>query len=445
MVKQTVLNFKIKETNEELTSHAGLIAFGEFLQGLRLRKQIGRYLSKPGSGRGYESWEVIEPLILMLVGGGRSIEDLRVLRMDRGLKEALKIERIPSSSAVGRYLKRAYERGDLEGLKEINRRILKTAMKYSESKGHELDIDATVIKAEKREARKTYKGFKGFTPIIGHVEVGGMRFIVDAEFREGNESPNSKNLEFIKSCISRMPEGHTINRIRADAATYQAEVFNNCEEEGRGFVVGGRMDATLRETIKRIPEEEWEDLEGGGTGVKVTEISHSMEHTQKAFRLIVVRRPYQMLLPFPEFSRQKEEEEEERYKLIATNLPLRYTPNDVVRLYNQRGDASENRIKELKIDFGMERMPSGDFGANAIFFMIGVLAYNLFTLFKMLILGENHHKERAITTRWRLFNTPAHMVYHARQLFLCLSRKLAAWLCELRARIYELYQEVALE
>ncbi|MCA9422831.1 MAG: hypothetical protein KC592_17565 [Nitrospira sp.] len=42
--------------------------------------------------------------------------------------------------------------------------------------------------------------------------------------------------------------------------------------------------------------------------------------------------------------------------------------------------------KELKIGFGMERLPCGTFAANAVFFRIGVLAYNLFVLFKMLAL-----------------------------------------------------------
>ena len=44
-------------------------------------------------------------------------------------------------------------------------------------------------------------------------------------------------------------------------------------------------------------------------------------------------------------------------------------------------EASENRIKELKIGFGMERMPSGDTKANGIFFRTGVIAHNLFLLF----------------------------------------------------------------
>jgi hypothetical protein len=44
--------------------------------------------------------------------------------------------------------------------------------------------------------------------------------------------------------------------------------------------------------------------------------------------------------------------------------------------YNQRGDASENRIKALKIGFGMNPMRCGTFEVNAVFFAIGALTYN---------------------------------------------------------------------
>jgi hypothetical protein len=69
----------------------------------------------------------------------------------------------------------------------------------------------------------------------------------------------------------------------------------------------------------------------------------------------------------------------ERYTLIATNL--REDVEQVVQWYNQRSQCSENRIKELKIVFGMERMPCGQLEANAIFFRIGVLAHNVCSLF----------------------------------------------------------------
>jgi len=61
-----------------------------------------------------------------------------------------------------------------------------------------------------------------------------------------------------------------------------------------------------------------------------------------------------------------------RYHAIASN---RSNEDAAVTMewYSQRGDASENRIKDLKVGFGMEYMPCGSFQANAVFFAIGVL------------------------------------------------------------------------
>ena len=65
-------------------------------------------------------------------------------------------------------------------------------------------------------------------------------------------------------------------------------------------------------------------------------------------------------------------------------LPVRKSSKDVaVKWYDARGEYSENRTKELKCDFSMERMPSSFFKASAISFRIGCLAYNLFRIFEL--------------------------------------------------------------
>jgi len=94
-----------------------------------------------------------------------------------------------------------------------------------------------------------------------------------------------------------------------------------------------------------------------------------MEHTHKAFRLIVVRYRHQAELL---------EEDSPRYHVIASNCTG--STADVLIWYRQRGEHSENGIKELKIGFGMERVPCSQESANAAFFRIGVMAYNLFVL-----------------------------------------------------------------
>ncbi len=80
MIKQTVLPFKIEETKDLITAHAGLALLGEFAVGLGLLDALNRTLGTPGSGVGYRASEHVMPLILMLNGGGRSLEDLRQIR-----------------------------------------------------------------------------------------------------------------------------------------------------------------------------------------------------------------------------------------------------------------------------------------------------------------------------------------------------------------------------
>ena len=64
------------------------------------------------------------------------------------------------------------------------------------------------------------------------------------------------------------------------------------------------------------------------------------------------------------------------YRALATNLNLQtnWDEHKVVHFYNQRGEASENRIKELRSDFGGAHLPCGDFGANAACFKLCALA-----------------------------------------------------------------------
>jgi len=45
-----------------------------------------KYLPLPKSGRVYKSKDFILPLVLMLNGGGRAIEDIREIKIDEGLR-----------------------------------------------------------------------------------------------------------------------------------------------------------------------------------------------------------------------------------------------------------------------------------------------------------------------------------------------------------------------
>jgi len=418
---QTVLPFKLEVTGEEITAHAGLVLFGEFLDGVRLNVVVDREMPRPGSGAGYRASAFVEPLVLMLNGGGRSLEDLRVIYSDRGLRKLLGIESTPSTDAAGGWLRRMGAGDGLCGLGRVNREVLRRALKRDDCSLYTLDIDATQVVAEKREAKVTYKGERGYMPMVGHLAENGM--VVFDEFREGNDSPGSRNLEFIRQCAARMPAGKSIGFLRSDSAAYQAEVFNWCEENGIKFAIGGDLDDAVKSLIRAIPEREWRPYQDG----HIAETVHCMNRTEKAFHLVVIRRPVQEGL----FG---EEDERKRYKVIASNREE--STEDTVAWYNHRGEASENRIKELKIGFGMERMPCGDFCANAVFFRIGVLAYNLYRFFQAVCLPEGWGRHQVQTVRWRLYGLAGKVVRHARKLVLKVQRGGYGLMRAIRERCY---------
>ena len=422
MIRQTILPFKLEMTRDMITPHAGLALVGEFAAGLGVLKSIDRYLPKPGSGAGYKPSEYIFPLLLMLNGGGRSLEDTRQIRTDEGLREILPLERIPSSDAFGDWLRNMGVTGGLFGLERVNRKLLKRGMKYDGIKGYTLDIDATGIEAEKQSAKMTYKGFKGYMPIVGHLAENGL--ILGDEFRAGNVAPAARNLAFIKHCARQMPKGKSIAAFRSDSAAYQADIINYCEQKGIQFAIGADLDEAVLGAIRAIPEKEWKPYKHG----YIAETIHSMEKTEQAFRLIVIRRPYQGTLFGEEDNRLK-------YTVIASNRIE--SPEDVVAWYNQRGECSENRIKELKIGFGMERMPCGQLKANAVFFRIGTLAYNIFRLFALKTLSASWHRHQVQTVRWRLYQIAGKVVFHAGQVYLKVRRGLCQLFTDVRLRIWE--------
>lgn len=410
---QTVLPFKLEATTEHLTAHAGLALFGEFMHGLGLSRWLGQAMPKPGSGRGYTADAYVEPLVLMLNGGGRSLEDLRMLAHDTALARVLKRTVLPSTDAFGDWLRRVGNGPGLAGLRRINERLVATRLRQLDCTEHTLDGDASQIVAEKHSAQFTYKGEQGYMPMIGHLAEAGI--VIHDEFREGNVAPATDNFGFIKACEARLPKGHRITQVRLDSAGYQADIFNYCEATGKTFAIGGRLDGPTQRVIADIPASAWTHY----ADCAVAETLHSMNDTHKAFRLIVVRYKHQGDLF----------DDKPRYHVIASNRDESTAATLI--WYRQRGETSENGIKELKIGFGMERMPCGQFHANAAFFRIGVIAHNLFVLFKHSALDQGWQRHKVATVRWRLFHVPGKVVRHA-----------GAWILKIAAESLDTFRAI---
>lgn len=387
MTQQTFLPFNLESGKDKAPFHADLALLGEFCIGLGVNDWVDRYLPKPGSGAGYKASEYIFPLILMLSGGGRSLEDIRIIRDCAGLRETLPLKRVPSSDRIGEWLRKVGNAGGLSGLERTNRKLIKRCLKYVNINNYTLDIEATVIEAEKESAKITYKGFKGYIPALGCLAENGL--LIGDEFREGDVQTGEGNLEFIKHCIKQMPGGKRVGRFRADRASCQADIINFCKKENIGFAIGCYIDESVLRIIHSIPESRWSSYKDGS----IAGTTHSMNTAEEAFRLIVERRPYQRKM-------FEKENIEVKYNAIATNI--KGSAIKTLKWYNLRSESIEKRINDLKVGFGMERMPCGKSYANAVFFRIGVLAYNTYRLFLIKTLSSSWHKYETRTVRKRL-------------------------------------------
>ena len=94
--------------------------------------------------------------------------------------------------------------------------------------------------------------------MVGHIAETDQ--VVAVEFREGNESANKENLQFIQRCESALPAGVSVSDVRIDAAGYQAAVINYAMDSGMGFAIRAKMDRAVKETLSEIKDCEWRPL-----------------------------------------------------------------------------------------------------------------------------------------------------------------------------------------
>ena len=91
----------------------------------------------------------------------------------------------------------------------------------------------------------------------------------------------------------------------------------------------------------------------------------------------------------------------------------------------------------MEEDLAGGMLPSGDFGENAAWWWIMVLAFNLNAALKSLVLGGRWVHKRMKAMRFYLINIPARVMGRSRQLSLRFKagHPAYAWLLSIRAKI----------
>jgi len=420
-----ILPYKLDTTNDLLTSRAGLLATGQLMDSLSLAERIDQHFPLPKSNRGYKPSEVIKTLILMQHEGSFHLDDVRHLQDDEALRTVLDLNKLPQATTLGDWLRRIGNQPQIQDAwVKVNQAVLQSALHHC--KKVTLDIDATEIVAHKASSQWTYNKNKGFMPMVGHIAETGQ--VVAVDFRQGNVPPAQDNLAFIKQCQQSLPKSCALNALRIDAAGYQIKIIEYCDEQGIDYAIRAKTSAAMRAQIEASNESDWQpliDKQGEVvSGQETYRTSFCIGDYEKAFTLIIQRTAFKGQANLDLDSQESSEvisQSGYTHRAIATNRD-ELSDSQIVHWYNQRAEDSENRIKELKLDFGGDTLPCSDFNANALYFLISALSYNLFALMRQLLPEELAH-HRAMTLRWRLYAIAAKVVKTGRQLFVKMQEK----------------------
>jgi hypothetical protein len=413
-----------------LTAHAGVPLLVELFRTSGAAAVVDERVAIKQRQRGLKVSELAESLVGLWAAGGERCEDLNQLREDQGLAELLG-HALPAATTVRDFLEgfhqedlplwRAGEKAavaaesePLQGLGAANRQVLAALQKASLQERATLDADATLLESHKRSATTAYDGTQGYQPVV--VVWAEQDAIVQDEFRDGNVPAGCGNRRILEGAVGALPAGVKEKYLRADSALYQNEVLFFCEETGIGYAISADLTPQLRAAILELPESAWQVDEEEGDAVRewaevayVPDDGDYRKDRPCLRRYLAVRVVKKQGALFGDGSGV-------RHFAVVTNREG--DGLGLLRWHREKAGTVEHTHHVLKNELAAGALPSGKFGANAAWFRMNVLTYNLLSLLKRAALPGEFWPARPKRLRFLLFNTVGKVVHHARRMLL---------------------------
>lgn len=482
MVPQTVLPFLYEEEKSAsgMTALAGLPTYLELAVVVGLQRSIEQHMKVRADGQGWTDSQMLTALVLLNVAGGSCVSDLGILEGDVGFAEVLRrvethglpraqrqplLKRwrrqsqrsMPSVSAAFRYLEAFHDAPEMErrvphtafiptpnqhlrGLMRVNNDLLDFVQRRSRQTVATLDQDATLIESDKEEALYCYEKFKAYQPFTTYW--AEEELVVHSEFRDGNVPAGHGQLRVLKEALQCLPADVETVRVRSDTAGYQWELLKFCAE-GQDvrfgtieFSVSVDVSPEFKRAVAAVPEQQWLPVYPESKThpdkyryewAEVVYVPNELGRTKHGpeYRFIATRKPLQVQLTLDGQlnlpSRAVEFEKTGHYYVsgVVTNRTL--PGGELVRWHRQRCGKSEETHGVIKEDLAGGQLPSGKFGVNAAWWGIAVLAFNLNSIMKRMVLKGEWAKKRLKAIRYAFIHLPGRIIHHARQLIIRLT------------------------
>ncbi len=434
--KQKESLIKFEYTEKSITAWGGMRLMKELLNKSGVREKIQELdLPKPGSNSGYNAIDIIESFMVCVWLGGVRFSHTAFVRFDEVLKEIFGWKRVASISTYTRFFRKFSNKRNNEVFPALN----KWFYEQIPIKKYTMDVDSSVVTryGDQEGAKVGYNpkkpGRNSHHPLIAFVSE--LRMVANAWLRPGNVASSSNVFEFLKESIDILKDKQ-IGLLRGDSGLFGKKLFEFLEARAINYIIACKMYPTLKKQIKELRN--WITVD---KGIEITEFDFQANNwLGKSRRMIVVRQSVKYKPKavgktlFPEL----EELSEYRYQSYATNLNLPVSA--IWQLYRGRADA-ENRIKELKYDFGMNGFCMEDFWATEAAFRTICFAYNLMSLFRQIAI-KSDVAHTLSTIRFKCFAIGSYIKKKGREKVLMLSVKLLkrGWMDGLFSEVANLIQ-----
>jgi hypothetical protein len=420
---------------DTLTARAGLPLVVETLRALGLEQVMEAAVRVRTRASGYTEAEKIEAVVLVLAAGGDCLDDITALKADGGLERLLGralpgadtlrhflyafhdpilIEAAQAQRAPGETAYIPAENAALQGLGQVNVALVQRVAAQGQGTRATLDHDATIQESHKREAQSHYKGGRGYQPAALYwVE---QDLVVADEYRDGNVPAAMANLPLIQRGFASLPATVREYYFRADSACYDERVLKWLANEQRpggpagpiGFTISADMTEPLHAVCTAVPEAEWTLVE---ERADETVMGAEVEFTPGVWPKAAHPLRYLALRIRKKQGRLFAAGYETKYLAVVTNRSGELA--ELIRWHWQKAGTIELVHDVTKNELGAAVPPCGRFGANAAWYRLSLLTYNVLSALKSLALPAPLSAARPKRLRFAVFTLAGRIVTHA--------------------------------
>ena len=419
------MEFDISYTSKEITPWGGMVFLKQMLQKIGFREVIDSNLDLPqsGSNRGYKTSTIIEGFITSIWCGANRFLHTEVTRHDLTLGKIFDWKNTPGQDTYKRFFGKFNQATN----QKVSAYFYSWIFDNFKFDNFTLDIDSSVMTryGEQEGAKKGYnpakRGRCSHHPLIAFID--DVKLVANMWLRSGDTSSANNFLSFLEDTLSKL-KNKTVSLIRLDSGFFQSTILDYLEQKAMSYIIAAKFTHPIQRVIKESTS--WIVLD---TGIEICEQVYQSDSWQVPRRLVIVRQkikdrpnaPGKQLRIFLE----EEVFKNYRYSAYVTNMNL--APAEIWRLYRGRANA-ENRIKELKYDFGFDSFNLKDFYATEAALTFVMIAYNLMALFRTFVLQEKTQKTLS-TLRYRTFAVGAYFekINDKLVLKIALSKKRRQW------------------